>query len=137
MGKDIERAEAIANAFQTIKKELARVIVGQDDIIEQLLIALFARGHCLLIGVPGLAKTLLIKTLGDILDLKFDPHEERFCSCGGQDTRRVSVCGFCRLEGRSSLDCRPTSCKRVRCLGVAPRVVFNRYRCHTYSLGQI
>ncbi|MCD6374491.1 MAG: AAA family ATPase [Caldisericaceae bacterium] len=71
MGKDIERAEAIANAFQTIKKELARVIVGQDDIIEQLLIALFARGHCLLIGVPGLAKTLLIKTLGDILDLKF------------------------------------------------------------------
>lgn len=50
---------------------MARVIVGQDDIIEQLLIALFARGHCLLIGVPGLAKTLLIKTLGEILDLKF------------------------------------------------------------------
>ncbi|WP_456441727.1 AAA family ATPase [Caldithrix abyssi] len=71
MGKDIQKAEAIANAFQTIQKELGRIIVGQQDIIEQLLIALFARGHCLLIGVPGLAKTLLIKTLGEVLDLKF------------------------------------------------------------------
>ncbi len=71
MGKDIEQAKAIATAFQTIKEELGRIIVGQQDIIEQLLIALFARGHCLLIGVPGLAKTLLIKTLGEILDLKF------------------------------------------------------------------
>ena len=71
MGKDLERAEAIAKIFQTIKDELGRIIVGQEAIIEQLLIALFARGHCLLIGVPGLAKTLLIKTLGEILDLKF------------------------------------------------------------------
>ncbi len=71
MGEDIQRAEAIASAFETIKKELARIIVGQEDIIEQLLIALFAKGHCLLIGVPGLAKTLLIKTLGEILDLQF------------------------------------------------------------------
>jgi MoxR-like ATPase len=47
------------------------MIVGQEEVIDQLLISLFARGHCLLIGVPGLAKTLLVKTLGEILDLKF------------------------------------------------------------------
>ncbi|MEJ2050472.1 MAG: AAA family ATPase [Calditrichota bacterium] len=68
---DVQLAETINKAFRTIKQELSRVIIGQDDIIEQLLISLFARGHCLLIGVPGLAKTLLIRTLGDILDLKF------------------------------------------------------------------
>jgi MoxR-like ATPase len=68
---DVKLAETINKAFITIKNELSRVIIGQDDIIEQLLISLFARGHCLLIGVPGLAKTLLIRTLGDILDLHF------------------------------------------------------------------
>lgn len=68
---DIQLAETINKAFITIKQELSKVIIGQDDIIEQLLISLFARGHCLLIGVPGLAKTLLIRTLGEILDLKF------------------------------------------------------------------
>jgi len=68
---DVELAETINKAFITIKNELSRVIIGQDDVIEQLLISLFARGHCLLIGVPGLAKTLLIRTLGQILDLRF------------------------------------------------------------------
>lgn len=68
---DVQLAETINKAFNTIKSELAKVIIGQDDIIEQLLISLFARGHCLLIGVPGLAKTLLIRTIGQILDLKF------------------------------------------------------------------
>ncbi len=68
---DIESFERLNNVFTLIKKELAKVIVGQEDVIEQLLIALFGKGHCLLIGVPGLAKTLLIKTLGDILDLQF------------------------------------------------------------------
>jgi MoxR-like ATPase len=47
------------------------VIVGQDEIIDQLLIALLSKGHCLLVGVPGLAKTLLIKTLAEVMDLKF------------------------------------------------------------------
>lgn len=69
--QDVEKIQELTQIFKTIKKELAKVIVGQDEVIEQLLISLFARGHCLLIGVPGLAKTLLIKTLGDILDLKF------------------------------------------------------------------
>ena len=51
--------------------ELRRVIVGQDDVVEQLLISFFARGHCLLVGVPGLAKTLLVSSLARILDLEF------------------------------------------------------------------
>ncbi len=53
-------------------KEIAKVIVGQDTVIEQLFISLLSRGHCLLVGVPGLAKTLLIKTLADVLDLNFN-----------------------------------------------------------------
>ncbi len=61
----------IHNAFKKIRAELARAIVGQDLIIEKLLIALFARGHCMLVGVPGLAKTLIIKSLGQTLGLSF------------------------------------------------------------------
>ncbi len=54
-----------------IRRELAKAIVGQERVIEELLIGLFARGHCLLVGVPGLAKTLLVSSLAQILDLKF------------------------------------------------------------------
>ena len=68
---DVEAAQELTAAYSSIKKEIAKVIIGQDVIIEQLIISLLARGHCLLIGVPGLAKTLLIKTLADVLDLKF------------------------------------------------------------------
>jgi MoxR-like ATPase len=58
-------------AFQQIRQQLGRVIVGQQDVIEQMLIALFSRGHCLLEGVPGLAKTLLVSTLARSLNLTF------------------------------------------------------------------
>jgi MoxR-like ATPase len=68
---DTQGIENLTEVFRNIKDELAKIIIGQEEIIEQLLISLFSRGHCLLIGVPGLAKTLLIKTLGEILDLKF------------------------------------------------------------------
>ncbi|MBN2426338.1 MAG: AAA family ATPase [Calditrichaceae bacterium] len=68
---DTELAKEIHLIFKKITAELGKVIIGQDEIIEQLLISLFARGHCLLIGVPGLAKTLLIRTLGEIMDMKF------------------------------------------------------------------
>src|SRR5262245_47846622 len=54
-----------------ITEQLRRVIVGQDHIVTLLLVSLFSRGHCLLVGVPGLAKTLLVKTLGQILHLEF------------------------------------------------------------------
>src|SRR6187455_1806101 len=55
----------------TLRSEIGKVIVGQDTVIEELLIALFAGGNCLLVGVPGLAKTLLIHSVAQALDLKF------------------------------------------------------------------
>jgi len=63
--------EKVAQGRERILAELRKVIVGQDEVIEQVLIALFTGGHCLITGVPGLAKTLLIKTLAGILDLDF------------------------------------------------------------------
>jgi len=68
---DIVQIEKLAESVKKVRAEIAKVIIGQDKIIEELLVALFARGHCLLIGVPGLAKTLLIRTLSKVLDLKF------------------------------------------------------------------
>jgi len=68
---DVEFVSQLAQSYKDLRSELARVIVGQENIIEHLFITLLARGHCLLIGVPGLAKTLLIKTLAQALDLKF------------------------------------------------------------------
>src|SRR6187455_2968462 len=64
-------AERVAEGRERILTELRKVIVGQDEVVEQVLIALFTGGHVLITGVPGLAKTLLIKTLADILDLDF------------------------------------------------------------------
>lgn len=69
---DVELVEKLSVAVKNIKKEIAKVIIGQDQIINDLLVALLSRGHCLLIGVPGLAKTLLIKTFAEVLDLKFN-----------------------------------------------------------------
>jgi MoxR-like ATPase len=68
---DLESIRKLRDAFNDIKKQLARVIVGQDQVIEELLIALFARSHCILEGVPGLAKTLMISTLAKCLHLDF------------------------------------------------------------------
>jgi MoxR-like ATPase len=64
-------ADRVAEGRQRILTELRKIIVGQDDVVEHVLIALFTGGHCLITGVPGLAKTLLIKTLADILHLEF------------------------------------------------------------------
>lgn len=68
---DIQAVERLAEAFRRLTSELGKVIVGQEQVIEELLIALFAGGHCLLVGVPGLAKTLLIRTLSGALSLDF------------------------------------------------------------------
>ncbi|MGA2061535.1 MAG: MoxR family ATPase [Thermoguttaceae bacterium] len=69
--RDNEAIERLGSARQKIMKQLAQVIVGQTDVIEELLISLFCRGHCLLEGVPGLAKTLMISTLARTLNLSF------------------------------------------------------------------
>ena len=68
---DVEAVNALKESFEQIKNEIAKAIIGQNQIVEQLIISLLARGHCLLVGVPGLAKTLLIKTLAEVLDLRF------------------------------------------------------------------
>jgi len=69
--EDIQAIEELREAHEKILQEIRKVIVGQNQIIDELLIALFSMGHCLLVGVPGLAKTLLISTLSRVLDLKF------------------------------------------------------------------
>ena len=70
-GDEVEFVDNISKKVRSIKSEIAKVIIGQEEIIDQLLIALISKGHCLLVGVPGLAKTLLIKTLAEVIDLKF------------------------------------------------------------------
>src|SRR5438128_4148008 len=70
-GGDLEAVKRLQHGFQNIKQQMSRVIVGQDQVIEELLIALFSRGHCILEGVPGLAKTLMISTLAKCLSLAF------------------------------------------------------------------
>jgi len=69
---DVRAVEHLAKARKLLLREIHKVIVGQDEVIDLLLIALFGRGHCLLVGVPGLAKTLLIRTLSQVLQLKFN-----------------------------------------------------------------
>jgi MoxR-like ATPase len=68
---DVKLVEKLNATITDIKSEIAKVIIGQDEVINNLLISLLCRGHCLLVGVPGLAKTLLIKTLAEVLNLDF------------------------------------------------------------------
>ena len=68
---DPERAEQLVQACEKIRAQVGRVVVGQETVVEQILIAILARGHCLLEGVPGLAKTLMVKSLADAMHLAF------------------------------------------------------------------
>jgi MoxR-like ATPase len=70
-GSDLEQLQELQRAHRALQDEIAKVIIGQHEVVEQLLVALFSGGNCLLVGVPGLAKTLLISTLARILSLKF------------------------------------------------------------------
>jgi MoxR-like ATPase len=69
--RDLKSIQILTESYDALKKEIGKVIVGQDEIIRNLLISLFSKGHCLLVGVPGLAKTRLISTLASVLNLKF------------------------------------------------------------------
>src|SRR5438445_1564969 len=69
--QDFEAVERLQRGYKALRDEMAKVIVGQEQVLEELLISIFARGHCLLVGVPGLAKTLMIRTLADSLSLSF------------------------------------------------------------------
>lgn len=68
---DIEAADALKGQITAIRKAIGKVIVGQDDVVEKLIVSILCNGHSLLVGVPGLAKTLLVKTIADVLDLSF------------------------------------------------------------------
>ncbi len=68
---DVQLVDELCNDIKKIKSEIKKIIIGQDDIVDKLLIGLFSNGHCLLVGVPGLAKTLLVKCLAAALELKF------------------------------------------------------------------
>jgi len=69
--EDLAALERLRAAYDTMRAEIGRVVIGQHDVIEELLIAIFGRGHCVLVGVPGLAKTLLVSTLAHTLSLTF------------------------------------------------------------------
>lgn len=68
---DVEAADGIAAAYKKLRQEIAKVVVGQDEVVRLVLTAIFCQGHSLLIGVPGLAKTLLVQTISNALDLQF------------------------------------------------------------------
>ena len=68
---EVEAVDGLAQSYKELKAEIGKVIIGQDDVVKAVLISLFANGHSLLVGVPGLAKTLLISTISEVLDLSF------------------------------------------------------------------
>lgn len=68
---DIDAAKALQQKFTVIKQAIGKVIVGQDEVVDKLIISILCNGHSLLVGVPGLAKTLLVKTVADVMDLSF------------------------------------------------------------------
>ena len=68
---DVEAVDALAATYRNLRSEISKVIVGQDDVVKKVLICIFCDGHCLLVGVPGLAKTLLVQTIANVLDLSF------------------------------------------------------------------
>jgi MoxR-like ATPase len=69
---DQSRVKALQTRYTDLRKEISKVVIGQEQVIEQVLMSMFCRGHALIVGVPGLAKTLLVNTIADILDLSFN-----------------------------------------------------------------
>lgn len=69
---DNQAAEAFVNKYQQLNTEISKVIVGQNETIKEVIVSIFCKGHCLLVGVPGLAKTLLVNTIADVLGLSFN-----------------------------------------------------------------
>lgn len=68
---DVEAVDALAKSYQDLRSEIGKVIVGQDEVVKSVIISLFSNGHSLLVGVPGLAKTLLVSTIAEVMDLDF------------------------------------------------------------------
>ncbi len=69
---DVEAVDAFVVKYKTLNAEIGKIIIGQDEVVKDVLISIFSKGHCLLIGVPGLAKTLLVNTIADVLGLTYN-----------------------------------------------------------------
>ncbi|MEP7265735.1 MAG: MoxR family ATPase [Bacteroidota bacterium] len=69
---DVEAVDALRNSYNDLRKEIGKVIIGQDEVVRDVLISIFSNGHCLLVGVPGLAKTLLVNTIARVLGLSYN-----------------------------------------------------------------
>ncbi|MFA6946398.1 MAG: AAA family ATPase, partial [Pedobacter sp.] len=69
---EVEAVDALHLSYKRIREEISQIIVGQDDVVKSVLISIFSNGHCLLVGVPGLAKTLLVQTVAQVLDLSYN-----------------------------------------------------------------
>jgi MoxR-like ATPase len=69
---DVAKVDALVGQYEQLKSEISKVIVGQDDVVKQVILSIFCKGHSLLVGVPGLAKTLLVNTIADVLGLSFN-----------------------------------------------------------------
>ncbi len=68
---DVEALDAFTEKYKLLRQEIGKVIIGQDDVVKNVLISIFSKGHCLMVGVPGLAKTLLVNTISNVLGLKY------------------------------------------------------------------
>ncbi|OFX27438.1 MAG: AAA family ATPase, partial [Bacteroidetes bacterium GWA2_31_9] len=68
---DVEAVDALRKSYENLNNEIQKIIIGQDKIVKEVIISLFSNGHCLLVGVPGLAKTLLVNTISNVLGLKY------------------------------------------------------------------
>ena len=69
---EVEAVDALSQAYRDIRSEIGQTIIGQDEVVKSVLISIFSNGHCLLVGVPGLAKTLLVQTVAQVLDLSYN-----------------------------------------------------------------
>src|SRR6185436_7598071 len=69
---DVEAVQDLVKTYRNLQSEIGKVIIGQDEVVQDVLISIFSRGHCLLVGVPGLAKTLLVNTIAQTLGLTYN-----------------------------------------------------------------
>src|ERR1041384_3239140 len=69
---DVEAVQDLVGSYKKLNAEIGKVIIGQNEVVRDVLISIFSRGHCLLVGVPGLAKTLLVNTVSDVLGLSYN-----------------------------------------------------------------
>ena len=125
-GDDLAAVQRLTEGFNLLKAEMGKVIVGQHAVLEELLIAIFARGHCLLIGVPGLAKTLMIRTLADALNLtynriQFTPDLMPSDITGTEVIQEDKATGAAAVQVPARARSSPTSCWPTRSTARRPR----------------